>query len=234
MTTKNDAKTPQVERPKLLVSIVERGKGKSIINLYNKEGVNYHYQTIGHGTATSEIMDILGLGSTEKDVVLTFASQAPAAALLHDLDNDLRGGVGTSGIVFSLPLSALNGMSAALIDFKAEEWKHGNGGTTMEPTTENTLILAVCRRGHTDAVMATAKAHGARGGTVIKGRLSGSEDLEQAYGLDLNPEREVVAIVVPRDKRGPIMDAVNAAHGLRQEAQTILCALPIDHIVRLG
>ena len=101
-------------------------------------------------------------------------------------------------------------------------------------TTENTLILAVCRRGHTDAVMATAKAHGARGGTVIKGRLSGSEDLEQAYGLDLTPEREVVAIVVPRDKRGPIMDAVNAAHGLRQEAQTILCALPIDHIVRLG
>ena len=176
----------------------------------------------------------LGLGSTEKDVVLSFASQAPAAALLHDLDNDLRGGVGTSGIVFSLPLSALNGMSAALIDFKAEEWKHGNGGTTMEPTTENTLILAVCRRGHTDAVMATAKAHGARGGTVIKGRLSGSEDLEQAYGLDLTPEREVVAIVVPRDKRGPIMDAVNAAHGLRQEAQTILCALPIDHIVRLG
>ena len=179
-------------------------------------------------------MDILGLGSTEKDVVLSFASQAPAAALLHDLDNDLRGGVDTSGIVFSLPLSALNGMSAALIDFKAEEWKHGNGGTTMEPTTENTLILAVCRRGHTDAVMATAKAHGARGGTVIKGRLSGSEDLEQAYGLNLTPEREVVAIVVPRDKRGPIMDAVNTAHGLRQEAQTILCALPIDHIVRLG
>ena len=104
----------------------------------------------------------------------------------------------------------------------------------MEPTTENTLILAVCRRGHTDAVMATAKAHGARGGTVIKGRLSGSEALEQAYGLNLTPEREVVAIVVPRDKRGPIMDAVNTAHGLRQEAQTILCALPIDHIVRLG
>lgn len=223
-----------MDRMKLLVSIVERGHGVAMQRLYGKYQLFLYLQCAGRGTATSEIMDILGLGSTEKDVVLTFASQAPAAALLHDLDNDLRGGVGTSGIVFSLPLSALNGMSAALIDFKAEEWKHGNGGTTMEPTTENTLILAVCRRGHTDAVMATAKAHGARGGTVIKGRLSGSEDLEQAYGLDLTPEREVVAIVVPRDKRGPIMDAVNAAHGLRQEAQTILCALPIDHIVRLG
>ena len=223
-----------MDQMKLLVSIVERGHGVAMQRLYRKYQLFLHLQCAGRGTATSEIMDILGLGSTEKDVVLSFASQAPAAALLHDLDNDLRGGVDTSGIVFSLPLSALNGMSAALIDFKAEEWKHGNGGTTMEPTTENTLILAVCRRGHTDAVMATAKAHGARGGTVIKGRLSGSEDLEQAYGLNLTPEREVVAIVVPRDKRGPIMDAVNTAHGLRQEAQTILCALPIDHIVRLG
>lgn len=223
-----------MDQMKLLVSIVERGHGVTMQRLYGKYQLFLHLQCAGRGTATSEIMDILGLGSTEKDVVLTFASQAPAAALLHDLDNDLRGGVDTSGIVFSLPLSALNGMSSALIDFKAEEWKHGNGGTTMEPTTENTLILAVCRRGHTDAVMATAKAHGARGGTVIKGRLSGSEDLEQAYGLNLTPEREVVAIVVPRDKRGPIMDAVNTAHGLRQEAQTILCALPIDHIVRLG
>ena len=223
-----------MDRMKLLVSIVERGHGVAMQRLYGKYQLFLHLQCAGRGTATSEIMDILGLGPTEKDVVLTFASDAPAAALLHDLDNDLRCGVGTSGIVFSLPLSALNGMSAALIDFKAEEWKHGNGGTTMEPTMENTLILAVCRRGHTDAVMATAKAHGARGGTVIKGRLSGSEDLEQAYGLNLTPEREVVAIVVPRDKRGPIMDAVNTAHGLRQEAQTILCALPIDHIVRLG
>ena len=39
MTTKNETRTPQVERPKFLVSIVERGKGKAIINLYNKEGV---------------------------------------------------------------------------------------------------------------------------------------------------------------------------------------------------
>ena len=75
---------------------------------------------------------------------------------------------------------------------------------------------------------------GARGGTVIKGRLSGLEDLEQAYGLELNAEREIVAIVVPKDRRAPIMESVNAAHGLRSPAQTVVCSLPIDQIVRLG
>ena len=84
-----------MDQMKLLVSIVERGHGVAMQRLYGKYQLFLHLQCAGRGTATSEIMDILGLGSTEKDVVLTFASQAPAAALLHDLDNDLRGGVGT-------------------------------------------------------------------------------------------------------------------------------------------
>ena len=81
-----------MDQMKLLVSIVERGHGVAMQRLYGKYQLFLHLQCAGRGTATSEIMDILGLGSTEKDVVLTFASQAPAAALLHDLDNDLRGG----------------------------------------------------------------------------------------------------------------------------------------------
>lgn len=104
----------------------------------------------------------------------------------------------------------------------------------MEQKGENTLILVACNRGHTDAVMATAKERGARGGTVVKARMAGLENLEQAYGLELKAEREIVAIVVPKEKRDPIMEAVNTAHGLRSEAQAVLCSLPIEHIVRLG
>ena len=100
--------------------------------------------------------------------------------------------------------------------------------------TENSLILVVCARGCTDNVMSTAKAHGARGGTVIKGRLSGRKELEQAYEVELKAEREIVAIVVPTDLRAPIMEAINKEHGLRSEAQAALCSLPIEQIVRLG
>ncbi len=224
-----------MEAMKLLISIVERGKGVTMQRLYAEHQVFLHLQCAGRGTATSEIMDILGLGSSEKDVVLSFAAASSALRLLHSLDNDLRGSVETSGIVFDLPISGLNNLAAALVDFKAVECKRGNGGDPqMEHAGETVLILAACCRGHSDAVMATAKAHGARGGTVIKGRMAGLEDLEQAYGLTLNPEREVVAIVVDKETRASIMDAVNAAHGLRSEAQAVVCSLPIEHIVRLG
>ena len=222
-----------MEAMKIILSIVERGQGAAMLRLYRKRHVPIHIQCAGKGTATSEIMDILGLGSSEKDVLISFAAAAAARKLLHDLDNELRGHSGGAGIVVSIPVSGLNSLVANLAAYHAESLKEKEGEREME-RTENSLILVVCAQGCTDDVMATAKAHGARGGTVIKGRLSGRKELEQAYEVELKAEREIVAIVVPTDLRAPIMEAINTAHGLRSEAQAALCSLPIEQIVRLG
>jgi hypothetical protein len=222
-----------MEAMKVILSIVERGQGAAMLKLYRKRQVPIHIQCTGKGTATSEIMDILGLGSSEKDVLLSFAAASAAKKLLHDLDNELRGHTGGAGIVVSIPVSGLNSLVANLAAYHAESLKEKEEGNDME-RSENSLILVVCARGCTDDVMTTAKAHGARGGTVIKGRLSGRKELEQAYEVELKAEREIVAIVVPTSLRGPIMEAINTEHGLRSEAQAALCSLPIEQIVRLG
>ena len=219
-----------MEAMKLILSIVERGQGTAMLRLYHKRQVPIHIQCAGKGTATSEIMDILGLGSSEKDVLISFAAASAAKKLFHDLDNELRGHTGGAGIVVSVPVSGLNSLVASLAAYHAEALK-GKKEENME-RSENSLILVVCARGCTDDVMATAKAHGARGGTVIKGRLSGRKELEQAYEVEMKAEREIVAIVVPTELRAPSMEAVNAEHGLRSEAQAVLCSLPIEQIVR--
>ena len=221
-----------MEAMKLILSIVERGHGAAMLRLYRKRQVPIHIQCAGRGTATSEIMDILGLGSSEKDVVISFAAASAARKLLHDLDNELRGQTGGAGIAVCVPLSGLNSLVASLAAYHAESIREKEGNEMKR--TENSLILAMCARGCTDDVMSTAKAHGARGGTVIKARLSGREELEEACEVDLKAEREIVAIVVPTELRGPIMEAINAEHGLRSEAQAALCSLPIEQIVRLG
>ena len=221
-----------MEAMKVILSIVERGQGAAMQRLYRQRHLPIHLQCAGRGTATSEIMDILGLGSSEKDVLISFAAASAAKKLLHDLDNELRGHTGGAGIVVSIPVSGLNSLVANLAAYHAEPLKEKEG-KPME-RTENSLILVVCARGCTDNVMSTAKAHGARGGTVIKGRLSGRKELEQAYEVELKAEREIVAIVVPTDLRAPIMEAINKEHGLRSEAQAALCSLPIEQIVRLG
>ena len=223
-----------MEAMKLLISIVERGKGAAMQKLYRSRQVLLHLQCPGMGTATSEIMDILGLGSSEKDMVFSFTTAWGADRLLYDLDNDLRGTVNTSGLVFTVPISGLSNMVANLAAYPLENQKRTNGGEEQMERTEDSLIVVACNRGCTDDVMATAKKAGARGGTVIKARLAGLEEMEKAYDLDLMEEKEIVLIVVPTELRNPLMESLNAEHGLRTHSQSILCSLPIEQIVRLG
>ena len=222
-----------MEDMKLIVSIVERGQCKALQKFYRRHRIPLHLQCAGRGTATSEIMDILGLGSSEKDVLMSWAAASAAEHLLSQLNSDARDSFQANGIVFSVPISSLNSLVASLAAYQAESLKKETRGEQQVERTKNSVILISCSRGSTDEIMATAKAHGARGGTVVKARLAGPEDLEQAYDMELQEEREVLAIVVPTDLRGPIMEAVNAAHGLRSQAQSILCSLPIEDIVRL-
>lgn len=113
----------------VIVSIVERGRGTAIQKLYKKHAVFLHTQCPGRGTATSEIMDILGLGSSEKDVVLSYAESGTARRLLALLDNELRGAAGTAGIVFTLSLSGMNNLAAAAIDYYAQQNKKETEGS---------------------------------------------------------------------------------------------------------
>lgn len=175
----------------LIFTIVERGKGTGIIKIFTRNQVYLHSQFPGRGTATSEIMDILGLGSAEKDVVLSYATTAAANQLLNKLDNALRGAVTSGGVAFSLPLTGLSGLALATITYKTD-LKKGDGDMNNEHRGENSLILITCNRGTSDSIMETAKKAGARGGTVLRARWSGQEELERSYDLTLTPEKEIL------------------------------------------
>ena len=58
---------------RLLVTIVEHGKGERITNLANARHVHFNFILHGRGTASSDILDMLGLG----DVAQEKASSLP-------------------------------------------------------------------------------------------------------------------------------------------------------------
>ncbi len=238
----------KTERPKLLVSIVERRRGKDLIRLYDREGVTFHYQTIGRGTATSEIMDILGLESRDKDVLFSFASESLIHQLVYRMNNELRGSVDTKGIFFDLPLTGMSNMIAAAFSIplgenrketssritdaileKAFQQETGKEKTDMSSENKHSLILVSVNQGYTENVLDTARALGARGGTILRARFSGAKALEKYHGLSLQTEKEIVIIIVPNELRNQIMDAVNENHGLRTEAQAVVCSMKVDH-----
>ena len=65
----DERKSPQAVE--LIVSIVDRGRGESVVRLLERQGSLFHTIVLGRGTAQERILDYLGLGETEKDVVIS-------------------------------------------------------------------------------------------------------------------------------------------------------------------
>ena len=221
------------EQLSLIMSIVERGSGGKLVKLYNKNHIFTHIRFEGQGTATSEIMDILGLGGSEKDIIWSVATRPAARALLEKLDDELRGAAPGRGIAFAVRLSALSSLVAAFIGMKTRVEE----GTeeAMENQQKSSMILVTVNQGFTGTVMDTARKAGARGGTIIKGRWAGDESFAQTAGITtLQAEKELIFIVAPMEQRNRIMDAIAKEHGLRTEAGAMVMAVGVEQLVHLG
>ena len=226
-------KTLPMEPMKLIVSIVERGQGRNMIELFNGQKVTHHLQCAGKGTATSEIMDLLGLDSLEKDVVFSIGKATLVNQLMRDLNHELRGNARSKGIVFDMKITAMSHVLALAILIPVRE-AQGREDIMMEEGMENSMILVTVNQGFTEEVMHTARKAGARGGTIIRARWAGSESTEEFYGITVQQEKEIIAIVSPSSKRKDIMEAINSQHGLKTEARGTVCSLAIEDMVRLG
>lgn len=215
----------------LILSIVERGSGNKLTKLYAQHQVFTHLRCEGTGTATSEIMDILGLGSAEKDVVLSLTPLGTARALMEALHDDLGDAVPGRGIACTVPLSAVSNLVAAVINTRTKLEKELEDEDMQQ---KSSLILVTVNQGFTDAVMDTAKKAGARGGTIIRGRWVADESFESLPGLADQEEKEIITIVVPKEIRNTVMEAINEQHGLQTSAGAMVCAMGVDQMVRLG
>ena len=215
----------------LIMSIVERGSGNKLTKLYTENQVFTHIRCEGTGTATSEIMDILGLGSSEKDVILSLTPLGTARTLLTKLNDDLGSAVPGRGIAFTVPLAAVSNLVAAVINTRT---KLENETEDEDMQQKSSLILVTVNQGFTDVVMDTAKKAGARGGTIIRGRWVTNENFESLSGFADQEEKEIITIVVPKEIRNAVMEAINEKHGLQTEVDAVVCAMGVDQMVRLG
>ncbi|MBQ4612212.1 MAG: hypothetical protein IJB26_01535 [Clostridia bacterium] len=99
-----------IKKLKLIITVVDRAKGEFYLDILSQFDVNFQMVTGGKGTATSEIIDMLGLNS-EKAVILSVAREdkvAPIIKCLEDKFNTIRNG---KGVTFAVPLSGVIGVN---------------------------------------------------------------------------------------------------------------------------
>ena len=222
--------TAKSERIMVIASIIERGKAKAYIEMLRKKGVGFHMQCVGQGTASSEMMDILGLVSNNKDIVISYAPHRTVEALATDISKDLSSGLGFNGLMMLLTTSAINRLVSELILLQSEGGEVKGEERAMKSEYQHSLILITVNQGYTDGVMQTARKAGATGGTVIRARMAGAEQL---LDPQLSEEKEIIAILAPDSVRNQIMEEVNKEYGMRSEAKGVVCSVPVDKALKI-
>ena len=96
------------DRIKLIVTIVGHGQSRAAIRLYEKNHVHFHYRSLGRGTASSELLDVLGFGGTEREVIYSLAAGSVADRLIEKMKNENEETFRAKGIAFMMPLNAIS------------------------------------------------------------------------------------------------------------------------------
>jgi len=99
---------------------------------------------------------------------------------------------------------------------------------------EHEVIFCVVNAGFSEAVMDAAKEFGARGGTVIRARGTANSESEKLFGITIQPEKEIVMILVTSDIKDDILHALYREVGLKTPGQGIAFSMPVDNVVGIS
>lgn len=217
----------------MVVTIVDRGRCEKVVSVCQDEGVPIHLVSLGHGTARTEMLDLLGLGETKKDTVISFVPEYTVCPLLERLAEGMKMRYPGKGISFAVPLSSVSGkLYRTLTEYKQPTQERTESVMACEGKYE--LVVALINRGYTDLVMEAARQVGAPGGTVLNTRGIGSEDVEQFLGISIQAEKEIVFLVTPTEKRQDVMQAISREAGLKTPAKGVVLSLPVSHAIGLA
>ena len=211
------------------VAVVDVGKGEKILSLFREEHALLDYVCMAHGTARTEMLDLLGIESNERRVVLTIADAEKTAALIAAQKRRLHIGVPGHGIVIAVPIKSVGGGNTVA---------YLNGGRSPKYTPDLScayeLIIAIANEGGTDAVMNAARAAGARGGTVLHGKGTGAKGAPKFYNISIAAEKEVILIVSAAGQKAEIMRSILHKAGPDSDAGAIVFSLPASAVAGFG
>lgn len=220
------------KRPMILLSIVELDKGKKLIKELEKMGIRMNFQTVGFGTAPTEMMDIFGLGSNDKDIVISLGAESVVKDMMANFGTTFESHSKYGGLMIIIEVSASSRILTEILDFSNDK-NSEKGSGAMKNEHHNNLIVISVNEGYSEDVMQIARKAGATGGTVIKGRLADIERFAELGKTEIDGEREILCILAPLKTSKQIMEDVNREFGITSEANGVVFAIPTEKAYKI-
>lgn len=222
---------------RMLVLIIRHKDMKKAHAIFDAHNAPVQYLCFGEGTATNEVMDVLGLGISEKVILFCPVLKIQVPDLFNALTEGLCLNKPNKGCAFTFPISGASSYIKKILaseipqtSQKARESEEKQ----MIHEAKHCLLMVTINQGFSEEVMIAATAAGAAGGTVVHARRLDSQDTLKKWGISVQPEKEMVYILVEKEKKLAIMKAISEHCGLLSDAQGILMSIPVDDVIGLN
>ena len=101
-------------------------------------------------------------------------------------------------------------------------------------TDNHEVIFAIVNAGFAEDVMDVAREQGVRGGTILNARGVVNEDAAAFFGITLHADKEILMMVVEKDIRDNVLNALYSRMGMANKAQGIAFSLPVSDVAGLA
>ena len=211
---------------KLIISIVPHNSGEIITNAANLAGSRGGTILMGRGTAENSIIQLLGLGDKSKDIVYILVEEEICQNVLDKIKESTQNKK-IFGIVFTIDINNFL-RSGSIKNLENENL----GVEQMNDSYE--MINVIVNKGYAEDAMAAARKAGAGGGTIINARGTAKEGDAKFLGIEIVPEKEMLLILVPKDKKDEIIKAISDLPCLNKAGSGILFTNSANNFTVLG
>lgn len=212
-------------RYRLVVCIVPHDGGGTILRAARDAGAGGGTLVTGRGTASSTILQMLGLGETKRDityhVVPLTVEKGVKDAIVHAASEEKA----HFGIMLSMDATGFfrSGSDAAQIE-----------EIEMKEDSAYRMINVIVSKGYADEAMAAARKAGAKGGTILGAHGTAKESDAEFFGVKLVPEKEMLLILVEKDRSNAVFQAISSLPCFAEKGSGVGFSLPVSDFIQLG
>ena len=100
-------------------------------------------------------------------------------------------------------------------------------------TNNHEVIFAIVNAGFAEDAMDVAREQGVRGGTILSGRGVAKEKEAAFFGITIHADKEILMMVVEKEIRDKVLNALYKEMGMGKKAQGIVFSLPVADVAGL-
>ena len=210
----------------LIMGIVPKNSGELLTHTATNAGSAGGTVSMGRGTASNSILQMLGFGDSAKDIVYILTDSAQTQTIKNAVTDACLEKKRPFGILFSIKVSHFIKTGSVSADLQEEN--------SMTKNTMHKLITIIVNRGFAEDAMDAARKAGAGGGTIINARGTAKEGDAKFFGMEIIPEKDMIFVLAENEKADAILEAVRTLPCLSKPGSGIAFVSPAENFTLLG